>query len=343
MEIQDWAFFVERDRSDPREMPALNPLASDEQIQQTPSRRDGIPEDIEEELCVYACQQIQQAGILLDLPQVVMGTAQVLFRRFWFVSSLTQFNVHDIEMGALLLASKLEEKPVRLRDMLLVFDYLLQRAIHFARHNPARRMKALHEHAAPSLHDDIPLFQYKPSNYYSQSFYDAKDALVVAEMQILKRLGFHMDVELPYARVINYLQVMGVAKVRLESLHDSSFHFVAAQVAWNYLTDGLQTRVYCLFPPHTIACAAIYLLTVHPNPLHKPMALPLEPRPWWELFDATRDELRAISSHILRLYDAHDAEPSGPAAGFAARVREMQGGLVKLGNRAGLRTWLEGT
>jgi hypothetical protein len=45
----------------------LNTLASPEQIESTPSRRDGIPEELEDELRVYGCQLIQQAGILLDL------------------------------------------------------------------------------------------------------------------------------------------------------------------------------------------------------------------------------------------------------------------------------------
>lgn len=45
----------------------LNTLASPEQVECTPSRRDGIPAELEEELRVYGCQLIQQAGILLDL------------------------------------------------------------------------------------------------------------------------------------------------------------------------------------------------------------------------------------------------------------------------------------
>ena len=43
----------------------LSPLASIEQIEFTPSRQDGIPEEIEEDLRAYGCKLIQQAGILL--------------------------------------------------------------------------------------------------------------------------------------------------------------------------------------------------------------------------------------------------------------------------------------
>ena len=322
-------------------MTPLNSLASDEQVLHTPSSHDGIDAALEEELCTYACQQIQQAGILLSLPQAAMATAQVLFRRFWFVSSMKQFNVHDIGMGSLMLASKLSEVPVRLRDLLLVYDYLLQRAYHCSRTCPGPRSRALHGPSDAQRPLESQPFTYKASDYYSQMFYDAKDAMVVAEMQILKRLGFHVQVHLPYALMINYLQVMGVASASLPLLCDPQRSISAAQVAWNYLSEALPTPVYCLFPTHTIACASIYLLTLEPNAFHKPLSLPLEPRPWWELFDVTRSELRAIASHILRLYDTQSAPHATEGLGLALRVRDQHGGLVEFANRAGIRAWLQ--
>jgi cyclin L len=45
--------------------PDVAPLASLSQIQQTPSGRDGIPQDLEEDLRAYGAKMIQQAGILL--------------------------------------------------------------------------------------------------------------------------------------------------------------------------------------------------------------------------------------------------------------------------------------
>lgn len=43
----------------------LVPLASLSQIEGTPSREDGIPTDLEEDLKAYGCKLIHQAGILL--------------------------------------------------------------------------------------------------------------------------------------------------------------------------------------------------------------------------------------------------------------------------------------
>jgi len=50
----------------------LYPLASLEQIENTPSRLDGIPAEIEEDLRVYGCKLITEAGVLLN--QCVVST-----------------------------------------------------------------------------------------------------------------------------------------------------------------------------------------------------------------------------------------------------------------------------
>lgn len=154
----------------------LTPLATPRQVRNTPSSQDGIPPDLEADLRAFGAQLIQEAGTLAQLcvpppalaaraslltsgchlrparaadgrPQVAMATAQVLFQRFWFVSSLRQFGIRvssppwhlspppqlcqlpqaltphalplvvlrqDVGMGALYLATKLEECPLRL-------------------------------------------------------------------------------------------------------------------------------------------------------------------------------------------------------------------------------------
>jgi cyclin L len=112
-------------------------------------------------------------------------------------------------MGALYLASKLEECPLRMRDLINVYDLLLQRAAH-----------SLSSKAAEAFH-------YHPMSYFGSTFHDLKDALVVAEMQVLKRLGFNVHVVLPYGTLINYLRVLD-----LTSRED------ACTRAWGYLNDA---------------------------------------------------------------------------------------------------------
>lgn len=63
-------------------------------------------------------------------------------------------------------------------------------------------------------------------HYFDAEFYDRKDALVIAEMQILKRLGFQTQVGLPYGHLINYLKVL-----------DLSERSDVVKRCWDYVND----------------------------------------------------------------------------------------------------------
>jgi len=225
---------------------------------------------------------------------IAMATAQILFQRFWYVTSMKQFGIGDMGMGALYLASKLEECPLRMRDLINVYDLLLSRAMH-----------------AVSSSSQTP-FTYSPMSYFSSTFYDMKDALVVAEMQILKRLGFNVHVLLPYGTLVNYLRVLG-----LTNRED------ACQRAWGYLNDALQTPVYALYSVPTIVTAAILLTSRH-------LSIPLPSEPpncWWVLFDADWDDIWSVAGHVMRLYREKSPEE---------KMRVM--GLV---TKREVRKWLE--
>lgn len=51
--------------------------------------------------------------------------------------------------------------------------------------------------------------------------------MVIAEMQILKKLGFNVHVQLPYAIMVNYLKVLELTE-----------HPTIPQRAWGFLNDG---------------------------------------------------------------------------------------------------------
>ena len=102
-------------------------------------------------------------------------------------------------MGALYLASKLEECPIRIRDLINVYDLLLQRKAHIRAQCMASNPTS--PSASSSIHTHSE-FKYTPMSYFGNTFYDLKDAIVVAEMQILKRLGFNLTVVLPSGEVV---------------------------------------------------------------------------------------------------------------------------------------------
>ncbi len=64
-----------------------------EQLEDSPSRRDGVSADEEMQARVYGCELIQASGMLLRLPQVTMATGQVLLHRFYCKQSLVKRDV----------------------------------------------------------------------------------------------------------------------------------------------------------------------------------------------------------------------------------------------------------
>lgn len=61
--------------------------------------------------------------------------------------------------------------------------------------------------------------------------------------------------------------------------------------------------------------------------------LPLDPHPWWILFDVTQTQLQEICACLAQLYDEEH--------GTASRVREEWGGCVELSSKTAVRQWLE--
>ncbi|XP_016300342.1 cyclin-L2 [Sinocyclocheilus anshuiensis] len=186
----------------------------------SPSRAHGLSARTEQQLRNRMCEMIQSAGILLRLPQVAMATAQILFHRFFYCKSFVRHCAETVAMACLQLASKIEEEPRRVRDVLNVFQHLKDAA------GDRRR--------GPMLLDD---------GYVSR-----KSNVIKAERRVLKELGFCVHVKHPHKVIVMYLQVVECEKnTRL------------LQMAWNYMNDSLRTDVFLRFRAETIACACIFL------------------------------------------------------------------------------------
>ena len=72
---------------------------TDEQLEASPSRQDGIDAATEATLRHYGAELIQRAGILLGCDQAVMVTGQVLLQRFYCKKSLKEFNIGVRHIG----------------------------------------------------------------------------------------------------------------------------------------------------------------------------------------------------------------------------------------------------
>ncbi|KNA06184.1 hypothetical protein SOVF_183400 [Spinacia oleracea] len=196
---------------------------TEEQITNSPSRKDAIDEETETTLRVYGCDLIQESGILLKLPQAVMATGQVLFHRFYSKKSFARFNVKRVAASCVWLASKLEESPRKARQVLIVFH----------------RMECRRENL-PVEHLDL----------FSKKYSELKMDLIRTERHLLKEMGFICHVEHPHKFISNYLAVLDV-KENPELRQD----------AWNLANDSLRTTLCVRFKSEVVACGVVYAAT----------------------------------------------------------------------------------
>ncbi|PON73992.1 Cyclin [Parasponia andersonii] len=191
---------------------------TDEQLQNSPSRTDGIDEPTETTLRIYGCDLIQESGILLRLPQAVMATAQVLFHRFYCKKSFARFNVKKVAASCVWLAAKLEECPKKARQVIIVF------------------------HRMECRRENLPIEHLDP---FSKKYSDLKMELSRTERHILKEMGFICHVEHPHKFISNYLAT-------LETPPE------LRQEAWNLANDSLRTTLCVRFKSEVVACGVVY-------------------------------------------------------------------------------------
>uniref|UniRef100_I3LZA2 Cyclin L2 n=1 Tax=Ictidomys tridecemlineatus TaxID=43179 RepID=I3LZA2_ICTTR len=101
---------------------------------------------------------------------VAMATGQVLFQRFFYTKSFVKHSMEHVSMACVHLASKIEEAPRRIRDVINVFH----------------RLRHLREKKKP-----VPLL-------LDQDYVNLKNQIIKAERRVLKELGFCVHVKHPH-------------------------------------------------------------------------------------------------------------------------------------------------
>jgi len=244
-------------------------LLPEELLGTSPSRSAGITEEVETTNRIFGCELIAQAGIMLRLSQAATTTAQILFHRFFYRKSMIDYEVLQVAMTSVFLATKIEESQRQTRDILNVFDRLLKRR----------------------YYRELSVFD-RTSKRYNK--WEAKMRKV--ELVMLKEMGYTVYVDHPHRFILFYVRTI----YGNQDLTDASKQL--AQRAWNFLNDAMRTDVCLRYRPESIATAAIYLTARVLS-----IRLPSNP-PWYHLFGATRMELEEISSIISELYTREKAE-----------------------------------
>eukprot|EP00249_Psilotum_nudum_P021564 c28154_g2_i2 orf=529-2946(-) len=247
----------------------------------SPSRKDGIDLKKEAYLRKSYCTFLQDLGMRLKVPQVTIATAMVFCHRFFLRQSHHRNDRYMIATVCMFLAGKVEETPKPLRDVILI-SYEI-------------RYKK----------DPAAVQRIKQKEVYEEQ----KEAVLLGERLVLTTLGFDLNIHHPYKPLVAAIKKFKVAQNAL------------AQVAWNFVNDGLRTSLCLQFKPHHIAAGAIFLAAKFLK-----VKLPSDgEKVWWQEFEVTPRQLEEVSNQMLELYE-QNREPPASRSGD-------QGGVVGVGNR----------
>ncbi|XP_076888827.1 cyclin-T1-3-like [Bidens hawaiensis] len=232
----------------------------------SPSRPDGIDLKKETYLRKSYCRFLQDLGMRLKVPQVTIATAIIFCHRFFLRQSHAKNDRRTIATVCMFLAGKVEETPRPLKDVILV------------------------SYEINNKKDPEAIQRIKQKEVYEQQ----KELILIGERVVLATLGFDFNVHHPYKPLVEAIKKFKVAQNAL------------AQVAWNFVNDGLRTSLCLQFKPHHIAAGAIFLAAKFLK-----VKLPSDgEKVWWQEFDVTPRQLEEVSNQMLELYEQNRVAPS---------------------------------
>ncbi|KAL9240148.1 hypothetical protein vseg_014400 [Gypsophila vaccaria] len=232
----------------------------------SPSRSDDIDLKKETYLRKSYCTFLQDLGMRLKVPQVTIATAIIFCHRFYLRQSHARNDRKTVATACMFLAGKVEETPRPLKDVILVSYEIIHKK------DPAAFQKI------------------KQKEVFEQQ----KELILIGERVVLATLGFDMNVQYPYKPLVEAIKKFKVAQHTL------------AQVAWNFVNDGLRTSLCLQFKPHHIAAGAIFLAAKFLR-----VKLPSDgEKVWWQEFDVTPRQLEEVSNQMLELYEESRAQPN---------------------------------
>ncbi|CAK8561376.1 unnamed protein product [Lathyrus sativus] len=242
----------------------------------SPSKLDGVDLKKEAYLRKSYCSFLQDLGMRLKVPQVTIASAIIFCHRFFLRQSHAKNDRKIIATVCMFLAGKVEETPRPLKDVIIVSYEIIHKK------------------------DPAAVQRIKQKEVYELQ----KELVLLAERVVLATLGFDFNMQHPYKPLVEAIKKFKVAQHAL------------AQVAWNFVNDGLRTSLCLQFNPHHIAAGAIFLAAKFLK-----VKLPSDgDKVWWQEFDVTPRQLEEVSNQMLELYEQNRTAPSnntveGPAGG----------------------------
>ncbi|MFH4979122.1 hypothetical protein AB6A40_005831 [Gnathostoma spinigerum] len=198
-------------------------LFTEEQLQNSPSRKAGISRADEEKYRREGVKMIVEIGTGLKLQQnPCLATATVYFHRFYMFHSFTQFNKHLTALGCLFLAGKVEETPKKCKDIVMI---------------------------AKEKYPDL---------YSGRS--DIEEVMGV-ERVLLQTIKFDLHVDHPYTYLLQYQKGQHLFQYLYFPVFklDRDKKQAVIQNAWTFVNDSMSTTLCLMWEPEVIAISLIYM------------------------------------------------------------------------------------
>ncbi|KAF2317671.1 hypothetical protein GH714_039522 [Hevea brasiliensis] len=219
----------------------------------------------------FAFTVLESLNLLKCRPQLTIATAIIFCHRFFLRQSHAKNDRRTIATVCMFLAGKVEETPRPLKDVILVSYEIIHKK------------------------DPEAVQRIKQKEVYEQQ----KELILLGERVVLATLGFDLNVQHPYKPLVDAIKKFKVAQNAL------------AQVAWNFVNDGLRTSLCLQFKPHHIAAGAIFLAAKFLK-----VKLPSDgEKVWWQEFDVTPRQLEEVSNQMLELYEQNRPSTNNEAEG----------------------------
>ncbi|OBT67112.1 hypothetical protein VE03_04453 [Pseudogymnoascus sp. 23342-1-I1] len=195
-------------------------LFSPQAIANSPSVAAGLSPAEERARRAKGVNFIVQAGMLLKVPQVTLGSAAVFFQRFYMrVGMVGERGVHHYNIAAtsLFLATKAEENCRKTKEIVIAVAKVAQKNANLV------------------------------IDEQSKEFWRWKDSILLYEETMLELLTFDVVLESPYTHLQTLLAQLGLD-------HDKALR----NIAWAFLNDSQMTTLCLRMGPRDVAVAAVY-------------------------------------------------------------------------------------
>lgn len=192
----------------------------------TPSEIKGLSSASESVIRVFMIQLIQEAGILLRLPQQCTLTGMAIFNKFYYKQSLVEFDPVAIATSSLFLATKIEEESRRIREIISVFYFLISN-----KENPGRDIEDVRKEGILNVMSDT--YQFLKQNCISMEYH------------IQKELGYSYNevIEHPHKYLIHFVKLLKGSNNLLQKV---CYFFLSNLILTTFLHLGLELLKRCI-------------------------------------------------------------------------------------------------